>query len=106
MADELDRGALVATMRPWSVGINAAGYPVSAGFPGARRFQIYEGGLLVQALSVVQFIERAEILAILRVPLGVRVHWELGAGEGIAFVSSPARGRMIRALESAGYTVA
>ena len=106
MAEEPDRGALLASIRPWSVGINAAGYPVSATFPGPRRFEIYEHGLFVRALSVLEFIERADILAIVRVPLGVRVHWELGAGEGIAFISSPRRGRIIRELEAAHYVVA
>lgn len=106
MSDEPERGALLARVRPWSVGVNLAGLPVTAGFPAPRRLEIYENGLFVRALTVHEFIERGAIMLITRVPLGVRIHWEYGAGEAIAFVSSFRRGRMIRALESAGYAVA
>ncbi|WP_162940330.1 hypothetical protein [Gryllotalpicola protaetiae] len=103
--DEVERGALLARIRPWSVGVNLAGLPVTAGFPAPRRLEVYENGLLVRALTVEEFIERGELMLITRVPLGVRIHWEYGAGEAIAFVSSFRRGRIIRALESAGYAV-
>jgi hypothetical protein len=105
-AGEGERGAPLARIRPWSVGVNLAGLPVSAGFPAPRRFEIYENGLLLRALTVVEFIERGDIMLIKRVPLGVRVHWEYGAGEAIAFVSSFRRGRITRALEAAGYELA
>ena len=104
--DEPERGALLARIRPWSVGVNLAGFPVTAGFPAPRRLEVYENGLFVRALTVSEFIARDDIMLITRVPLGVRVHWEYGAGEGIAFVSSFRRGAMIRALESAGFRVA
>ena len=102
----MERGALLARIRPWSVGVNLAGLPVTAGFPAPRRFEVYENGLFVRALTVAEFIERGDIMLIRRVPLGVRMHWEFGAGEAIAFVSSFRRGRLVRALEAARYTVA
>jgi len=105
-SEDADRGALLARIRPWSVGVNLAGFPVSAGFPAPRRFEVYENGLLVRALTTTEFIERGDIMLITRVPLGVRIHWEYGAGEAIAFVSSFRRGRMVRALEGAGFRVA
>jgi hypothetical protein len=103
--DEPARGALLASIRPWSVGVNLAGLPVTAGFPAPRRFEVYENGCFVRALTAAEFIERQDIMLITRVPLGVRIHWEYGAGEAIAFVSSFRRGRLIRALEAAGYEV-
>ena len=104
-AEAPDRGEPLARFRPWNVGVNLAGLPVTAGFPAPRRLEVYGGGLFVRALTVAEFIERDDILAIKRVPLGVRIHWEFGAGEAIAFVSSFRRGRIVRALVSAGYEV-
>jgi hypothetical protein len=103
--DDPGRGALLARIRPWSVGVNLAGLHITAGFPAPRRFEIYENGCLVRALTLVEFIERRDLILITRVPLGVRLHWEYGAGEAIAFVSTFRRGRLIRALEGAGYEV-
>ena len=106
MDDVTERGALLARIRPWSVGVNLAGLPVTAGFPAPCRLEIYENGLFVHALIVAEFIERGKIMLITRAPLGVRIHWEYSAGEAIAFVVSFRRGRLIRALEDAGYPVA
>lgn len=102
---EPERGVLLARIRPWSVGVNLAGLPVTAGFPAPRRLEVYENGLFVRALTVAEFIDRRDIMLITRVPLGVRIHWEFGAGEAIAFVSSFRRGRMVGALQDAGYEV-
>lgn len=99
------RGALLARFRPWNLGVNLGTMPITAGFPLAR-FEVYEHGLLVRALNRDTFIERGDIMLIVRVALGIRVHWQLGDREAIAFASAVRPGRIAAALRDAGFAVA
>jgi len=103
--DEAGRGAVLARFRPWNLGINLGTMPITATFPLAR-FEVYEHGVLVRALGQDTFIEREDILLIKRVALGIRIHWQYGEREAIAFASTARPGKIAAALRQAGFDLA
>ncbi|MCL2516886.1 MAG: hypothetical protein FWD85_12280 [Microbacteriaceae bacterium] len=105
MTDETDdRGALLASARPWSLGVNVGAMPISASWPLAR-IAVYENGILVTALGRPTWIDRDDVLVVARSAGGIRVEWDGGVRTNAAFAMGLGRGRLIRALEAAGFVV-
>ncbi len=104
LATEGDRGQRLAKFAPLGVGVRLGLAPVNTSWPFPRSFEIYEKGILVQALGTTAWIPRTAIESMRRGPGYVRIKWELGGGTRSATVSDWFRiGPVKRALEQAGY---
>ena len=105
MTDEQDgRGELIARFRPWSLGLNVGAMPISAGWPMGR-LAVFERGVAATALGREVWIGGEDVLVIARSGGGIRIEWDGGVRTNVVFAMGLGRGRLVTALEAAGFDV-
>ena len=97
-------GDVIAVFRPWTLGVNAAAVPVSANWPFAK-LSVFQHGINARLLGRDVWVDHDEVLVVARSAGGIRIEWDGGVRTNAIFLMGLRRGRLVQALESAGFAV-